>query len=166
MEEGIAILKKRFDELIGCHRLLIRKICWKYSDNDAAKCGELVQECYLHLWHCIADMPPDIGGKQGRTWVAWRCRRALSHHFRRRKRWWLPLDKVPEDKEAIDDGNALREQVDELTDGLTLRERHYLQLYLDGYSHEEISEKLSIEIDSVYKMRHRIIEKMNRNAES
>ena len=76
----------------------------------------------------------------------------------------MPLDDVPDDSFVIDPDNTLREHLEALAENLTDRERLYLQLYLDGYSHHEIAQHLDIKTDSVYKMRQRIIEKMKRNA--
>ncbi len=76
----------------------------------------------------------------------------------------MPLDEVEQEDYPWDEEHPLRERLEELSAGLTERELHYLQLYLDGYTHDEIADKLEIKTGSVYKMRLRIIEKMKQNA--
>lgn len=165
MNDGNPVREKQFSDLIERHHMHIRMRCWFRSDGDPALCAELVQDCYLDLWHHLSDLRPDASPRQERSWVAWRCRNVFSHRLRRRRRWWLPLDKVPDDKVPVaDDSGALRRQVEEYASDLGPRELHYLRLYLDGYSNTEIAEKLNISVDSVYKMRRRVIDKMRQKA--
>lgn len=166
MNDRNAILEERFVGLIERQRMLVRTICWKYSDGDAGKCAVLVQECYLALWRRLPSLEGDdtLSPRRERSWVAWICRSALSHHFKRRRHWWQPFDRVPDGSVAVDDDNSQREQVEDLAATLPPREQRFIQLYLDGYHYDEIAVELGIEINSVYKMRRRIIEKMKKNA--
>jgi RNA polymerase sigma factor (sigma-70 family) len=163
MTEEIAILEERFVELIARHRTLVRTLCWRKSKHSVDRCAELVQVCYLAIWRNLPKL--EAGSSKGEEffWVVWRCRSAISHHLRR-QRLWQSLDELPENRTVADEGNALREQVEELAVGLSPREQRCLQLYLDGYHYDEIAVELGIEINSVYKMRRRIIEKMKQNA--
>lgn len=161
-QDTLAILEARFDRLVECHHLLIRKLCWARCGGDPTRCAELVQDCYIALWRRLPDLRPDATARQERSWVAWLCRSVLSHRLRRRRHWWLPLNTVSD--LPVDDSNTLRRQVEELATGLAPREQLYLRLYLDGYSNDEIARELDIAVDSVYKMRHRVIERMKHNA--
>lgn len=163
MNEEIAILEERFVGLIARHRTLVRTLCWRKSQNSVDRCAELVQACYLAIWRNLPKLNAGSSKREELFWVFWRCRSAISHHLGR-QRLWQSLDELPENKTVADEGNALREQVEELAVGLPPREQRCLQLYLDGYSYEEIAQDLGIKVDSVFKMRRRIIEKMKQNA--
>ena len=162
MSDEKAAQQERFAGLIERYHLLVRKLCWRCSKGDPVRCAELVQECYIALWRRLPDLRADAGERQVRSWVAWRCRSVLQHRLRRRRRTWQPLDTVTDDYPA--DTENLRAKVEELAVGLTEREERYLQLLLDGYTHKEIAVQLEIALDSVYKMRLRVLEKMKQNA--
>ena len=166
MNDRNAILEERFVGLIERQRMLVRTICWKYSDGDAGKCAVLVQECYVALWRRLPSLKAGgaLSRRRERSWVVWVCRSALSHHFKRRKHWWQPFGKVPDNSMVVDDSNSMREHIEDLVATLPPREQRFIQLYLDGYHYDEIAEELGIQINSVYKMRRRIIEQMKRNA--
>ena len=162
MSEDKAAQQERFSVLIERYHLLVRKLCWQCSRGDAVRCAELVQDCYVALWRRLPDLRADAGERQVRSWVAWRCRSALQHSLGRRRHRWKPLDTVVDDyPDATED---LRDKVEELAVGLTDHEQRYLALLFEGYTHKEIAVMMNREIDSIYKMRLRILEKMRQNA--
>lgn len=163
MNDDYTILERRFARLVECHQGLIRRLCWRYSQGDTVRCTELMQDCYIAIWRRLPDLSDDVPPWREYYWVASRCRSRLSRHFRRLRHQWVPLDEVTDDLRD-DGGHDARDRVEELTDGLSHRERHYLKLLFAGYDTSEIAESLKIKPDSVYKMRRRIIEKMRNNA--
>ena len=162
MSDDKAARQEQFAGLIERYHMLVRKLCWRYSNGDPVRCAELVQDCYIALWRRLPDLRPDAGERQRRSWVAWRCRSALQHSLGRRRHRWHPLDTVADN--YADDTGEQRDKVEELAVGLTDREQRYLSLLLDGYTHKEIAALMDRELDTIDKMRLRIMEKMRQNA--
>ena len=163
MNDDYAVLEERFVGLIQRHRTLIRSLCWHRTNGDVERCAELVQECYIALWRALPALRADLASWQERGWVYWRCRSVFSRRYRRRQRWWLPLDAVP-DALLAEKAAADRERLEELAENLSPREQRYLQLLLEGYDTAEIAEQLHVGTDAVYKIRQSIIKKMKQNA--
>lgn len=160
--------QRRFDQLIKRHKTLIRFICMVRSKNNLTRFAELVEECYVDLWRVMPALRPDATPQQERSWVAWRCRSVVSHHYMLQRPSWVTLDDARLDALASDDSiDSIRETLDDLSVGLNERERLYLRLNSEGYSAGEIAQRMQLPTDRVYKMRQRIIAKMrdtyNRN---
>lgn len=108
---------------------------------------------------CRCSTPP-TPPRQQRQWVKCRCRGVFSHYRRLRKRTYLPLD----DNIPADDYEAnLRETFEELTEGLSPREREVLDLIRKGYKVSEIATRLGIKPRSVSQTQQRIIQRMKSN---
>lgn len=151
---------KLFDDLIGRHQGLIRKLCWRHSSGSEAVCNELVQDCYVSIWYHLSSLRPAVHALQQAAWVVWQCRSVFSHRYRRRSPDWLPLsDQMADSLPSCDDGVS-RELIEDLAVGLSDRERQTFRFILEGFHPREIAEKMGTTSDNINKIRQRIILKM------
>ena len=153
-------IEQRYEALVRTHLDTIRNLCWKASGGDEFVFAEMVQTCFIHLWKSFPLFDPSYGPHQQRLWVKGRCRGAISRFLRQGRKRFLPLDDdIPE---AVDENN-LRETLEELSEGLTLREREVLGLLLEGRKVSEIATLLGVKARSVSQTRQRIIQRMKNN---
>ena len=152
--------QQRYKLLVRTHLETIRNLCWKAADGDTVLCAELVQAVFIDLWESMSLFDPSYSPRQQHQWVKHRCRGVFSHLFRRSSKPFFPLDDnllVPSEE------NNLRETIDELSEGLSPRERAVLDLILQGYKTSEIAHRLGIKARSVSQTRQRIIQRMKNN---
>ena len=157
---GTDEIEQQYGSLVRAHLDTIRNLCWKAADGDAFLCAELVQAVFIDLWKSMPLFDPSYAPRQQRQWVKCRCRGVFSHFRRLRKRTYLPLDdNIPADDYEAD----LRETFEELTEGLSPREREVLDLIRKGYKVSEIATRLGIKPRSVSQTQQRIIQRMKSN---
>jgi RNA polymerase sigma factor (sigma-70 family) len=116
-----------------------------------------MQDCLAALWHFRHSLRPDASPAQERLWVKYHCRSVFSHRKRRWEPQFTPLD---EDRLPAEEPPDNRAVIEELACNLSDRERHILDLILDGYSRSEIAALLDLKAGTVTQIRFRIIEKM------
>ena len=150
----------RLDRLIGRHRGLIRRLCWRGAHGNEAQCDDLVQDCYVALWQRIGALRSNVSRLEEAAWVVWNCRDVLSHHKRRPAIETESLDPHLADTLAASDAHPYAELFEHLTTCLNDRERVALTLMLRDFTDLEIAERLGMRTDSFQRMRLRMIEKM------
>jgi RNA polymerase sigma factor (sigma-70 family) len=69
---------------------------------------------------------------------------------------------VPLPDNLIDETDDSRDTVDELLARLADADRQLVQLRLEGYSADEIAERMGLRRDTVYQRLHRIIERLRK----
>jgi RNA polymerase sigma factor (sigma-70 family) len=146
-----------FDRLVQRHRSYIRRLCWWHASGRSEDCADLMQDCLAALWHFRHTLRPDASPAQERLWVKYHCRSVFSHRKRRWEPQFTPLD---EDRLPAEEPPDNRAVIEELACNLSDRERHILDLILDGYSRSEIAALLDLKAGTVTQIRFRIIEKM------
>ena len=152
--------QKAYTDLLKRHRTMVWTLCWARARGDYERCRDLVQEVALSLWEHYGSLRHDAGPLQERAWVFWHTRTVLDHLHRRPSPTLVPLpDELPA---ARDDS---RETIDSLLDTLAPDDRRLVQMRLDGYSAEEIAQRLGIRRDAVYQRLHRIIIRLRKEKE-
>ena len=147
-----------FEQLVGRHRGLIRKLCWWRSFGDEVLCDDLVQECYLALWQHFDSLRPDIVKLQEAAWVVWQCRSVFSHGDREHA---LPsTDERLFEHLPAPDANQTREILDDLAQVLTPEEQRLFSLMRQDLSDGEIAERLHLKPRTVREHQRAIIEKL------
>ncbi|MBR4505917.1 MAG: sigma-70 family RNA polymerase sigma factor [Bacteroidales bacterium] len=162
METGMQQPYGRFDALIARHRQLIHNMCMRRADGNVGRCAELVQDCYIALWHYLPSLREEASHLQEAAWVAWQCRSVFSRRGKASPSL-LPIDDYMAGPLVPDDDDPLRERIDAMAKVLTPHERHALELMAEGYSLGEMARELGIRRGSAAKLRHRIYEKLRRH---
>lgn len=152
----------RFDALIARHRQLILNMCMRRADGNGNRCAELVQDCYIAMWHHLPSLREDASQLQEAAWVAWQCRSVFSRRGKASPTL-LPIDDNLTGTLVQHDDDPLRESIDAMAEVLTPHERHALELMTEGYSIGDMARELGIRRDSAAKLRHRIYEKLRRH---
>lgn len=150
---------KDFDALVARHQGLIRSLCWRAADGDGALCADLMQEVVCQLWRSRYRLRAGASEGEVREWVRLHCRSVVSHQRRRNVLPLAPLDEAAEVAAQVDH----REQLEELTAGLTDQEYQLLKLLIDGYQQVEIAAMWDMHPDSVGRLKRQMIEKMKKN---
>lgn len=154
-----------FNNLIERHKALIDWLCSRHTLGDENRSAELRQDCYISLWHYLPTLRKGASHFQEKAWVAWHCRSVFSHlNYRRRTHQLLPIDENMTDSIREPDNSNLQDTIDSLASQLTAHERSAFYLMAQGYSAEDISKELGIKHHSAVVLRHRIIEKLKKNA--
>jgi len=151
---------RMFEELVDRHRWLIRRLCWRQSGYRRKVCDELVQDCYITIWVRLPMLQPGCDAQQEAAWIKWQCRHALSLHGRKRPANWIPIDEKMAETLAAPDGNALQEQIGELSPDLSAIEKKIVEMLLEGYENKDMAETLNISLAKLKRMRRITIEKM------
>jgi len=145
---------------IDSHQKIIYKICHLYTDNTI-DFNDLYQDIVLQLWKSYSKFK---GKSKLSTWIYQVSLNTALYKLRQEKSK-LQLDSLThvhfdipeisdlEQKESI-------ERVKELMSGLTDIEKALISLYLDEYSHEEISEIMGITKTNVATKINRIKQKL------
>ncbi|MBR6900036.1 MAG: hypothetical protein IKN29_07090 [Bacteroidales bacterium] len=133
METGMQQPYGRFDALIARHRQLIHNMCMRRADGNVGRCAELVQDCYIALWHYLPSLREEASHLQEAAWVAWQCRSVFSRRGKASPSL-LPIDDYMAGPLVPDDDDPLRERIDAMAKVLTPHERHALELMAEGYS--------------------------------
>lgn len=146
-----------FDSLVDRHKALVRRMCWWHASGNSMRCADLMQDCFLALWHYRHTLRADASERQERAWVKLHCRSVFSHSDRREEVETVPLE---EGMAVAEESESPRQRLEEMAACLTPYEHRVLELILDGYSIAEIAETLEIKPASVSQLRYRMIEKM------
>lgn len=155
--------EKKFDHIVGTYNRLIRRLCWQRSWNDESLCMELMQDVYITVWRRLHTLNSPAGKGREIAWVITQCRSVFSHRSRRRRPEYVEIDERIADTTMWTDGSEAAEVIADLSQGLTGHERQVLGLIIEGFSPEEIGQRLGIKTGSVRILKHRIIMKMRKN---
>ena len=167
MTAGTQTLMERFDALADRHISTVRLMCWRRSYGNEATCDDLMQECLVSIWRRLPTLRADCTAREEKAWVRWCCRSVFSHLHRQHRLSVTGLTPDMTDTLAspADKGGEAREIVETLAVGLTHRERNALALMIEGYSQKEIAAILGIRVDSMAKLKRRIVQKMQQRYE-
>lgn len=146
-----------YTEMLSRHRQLVWSLCWTRARGDRERCRDLVQDVSLSLWEHYGKLRPGANAFEERAWVAWHTRTVLDHLHRRPSPTLVPL---PDN--LIDETDDTHDTVDELLARLADADRQLVQLRLEGYSADEIAERMDLRRDTVYQRLHRIIERLRK----
>ncbi|BAS26939.1 RNA polymerase sigma factor [Limnochorda pilosa] len=136
--------------------------------GDPSLAEEIVQNTFLSVWRSAVDFRRERGS--GRVWLFGIARHRTQDLLRRRRRWEVHLDGVPEPQDdaqlqpaEVVERRLLREAVHRSLDRLSPVYRDILHLsYLRGLSHREIAQMLDLPLGTV-KSRIRLgLERLNR----
>lgn len=151
----------RFDALIERHAAFVNRLCLLHADGNGNRCAELVQECYIALWHYLPGLREEALPLQERLWVMWHCRSVFSHlRHGKKPPPWMPLDDNMADTLGQPDDDPLRDSIEALASVLTPHEQKALWLMAEGYTVREMAREMNIKHDSAAKLRHRIYTKL------
>ncbi len=155
------IEKGNFIQVIDKHKGIIYKIANAYSRSSEDQ-EDLVQEIILQLWSSFERYDPKY---KITTWIYRIALNVSITHYRKdtvRKRYTIPMNEhliessIPEEYNPSEDIRLLRifiQQLDEMNRALMI-------LYLDGNSHQEISNVLNLSVSNVGTKINRIKEKI------
>ncbi len=152
---------KTFTDLLRAHSNLIWSMCHYAAHGDHELCRDLFQDVSLRLWPHFGEMRPNAPPPQRNAWVEWQTRHVLEHAGRRQRP--EPVGELPEQA----DSNALvdieiRTLINDLLSQLQPDERQLVQMRLEGYSANEIADKMGLSRDTVYQRIHRTMKKVRR----
>lgn len=150
-----------FIEMIDKRKGIIYKIANAYGRSSEDQ-EDLVQEIILQLWSSFGNYDPTY---KITTWIYRIALNVSITHYRKdvvRKKYTIPMTEnlidssdAPEDNQA-EDIRQLRRFIQELDE----MNRALMILYLDGNSHQEISDVLNISVSNVGTKISRIKEKL------
>lgn len=151
---------KAYTTLLLRHRDMLWRMCWKYTGGDRDRCCDLLQEISIALWENYGKLRPQATATQERNWVRWQARSVFYQIQRRHTLATVPISHPIADTVADDTTAQRRELLDEILSSLSSDDRHIVQLYLEGYSGDEIGNKVGLSRDTVYQRMRRIILKL------
>lgn len=155
------IIKEDFIQMIEKRKGVIYKIANAYSRSLEDQ-EDLVQEIILQLWRSFDNYDPKY---KITTWIYRIALNVSITHYRKdtvRKKYTIPMNEhliessVIEEDNQTDDIRLLRKFIQELDE----MNRALMILYLDGNSHQEISEVLNISVSNVGTKINRIKERL------
>lgn len=138
---------------------IIWSMCRSASHDDYERCRDLFQDVSVRLWLHIGDLRPDAKPHEEKAWVEWQTRHVLSHS-RKPLGMEHQLPEMPDDDTAAE--NERRTLVADLMAQLQAEDRQLMQMRLEGYSANEIAERMGLRRDAVYQRIHRIVARMRK----
>ncbi len=155
-------MQEKFIADIDSHQKIIYKVCHLYT-NCQDDFNDLYQDIVLQLWKSYSKFK---GKSKLSTWI-YRVSLNTALYNLRQEKTKLQLDSLVQlhfDIPAIDDSdkNDSVNRVKELLNKLTDIEKALITLYLDDYSHEEISEIMGITQTNVATKISRIKQKLKK----
>lgn len=148
------------EHLLMRNRWLIEFICKQASYGDPVVCAEMIRECYTTIWRRKATLPPGAGFLEERSWIFWQCRSTVSHHRRRNRQWWVPLDERLAETLADTDNSETRELLEEMASDLNEQERMLLDLILEGFNNDEIATITGLDLNRILSLRRSMLHHM------
>ena len=153
-------VQDKFVSEINPHQKIIYKICYLYT-NNSTDFNDLYQEIILQLWKSYSKFE---GKSKLSTWI-YQVSLNTALYRLRQERSRLQIDlfsRVYYDIPEIDDSEKKEniERVKELLSNLTDIEKALITLYLDEYSHDEISGIMGITKTNVATKINRIKQKL------
>ncbi len=151
--------KTRYTDLVSRYGRAIRSLCRVRARGDNDRCDDLVQDVMLSLWEHFGKLRSDALPQEERAWVMWHTRTVLDHLHRKPVVPTEPLSHEMADTIANDELSE-SEILQGLMADLDENDRQFIQMYLDGYSGEEIAEQMGVSRDAVYKRKQRLLARM------
>lgn len=151
--------KTRYTDLVSRYGRAIRSLCRVRARGDNDRCDDLVQDVMLSLWEHFGKLRSDASPQEERAWVMWHTRTVLDHLHRKPVVPTEPLSHEMADTIANDELSE-SEILQGLMADLDENDRQFIQMYLDGYSGEEIAEQMGVSRDAVYKRKQRLLARM------
>ena len=148
-----------FNRLLRTYAALIWSMCRDASHGDAERCRDLFQDVSVRLWLRIGKLRKDAKPHEEKAWVEWQTRHVLSHSRNPRELEYVLPELADDDDAAEAERRAL---VADLMAHLQPEDRQLVQMHLEGYSADEIAERMSLRRDAVYQRMHRIVARMRR----
>lgn len=164
MSEDIENNYEKFHYLTDRYSKLIYRICWRHSSGDDELFQEMVQDCYVSIWFHLSSLKTETSRREILSWVSFRCRSALSHRLRKKVFVWQPFDIDMVDSLPDTSSAENRELLESLAVDLNDTEKDTLMLILEGYSRQEIADRLGLSLESVKTIKKHIIKKMTKSA--
>ena len=151
--------KEQYTALLLRHRKLVWKLCSRYAKGDYDLCADLVQEVSIALWERYGLLRPKSPFFVERRWVELNTRSVLGHRHRRSVIATVPITPEMAERIAVEQDKG-EELIDELAAALSDKEREILQLRRDGYSADEIADRMRMSRPAVYQSIYRIVGKL------
>ena len=151
----------RYRTLMLRHQGMVWLRCLRHSLGNSDRARDLYQDVMLNVWERLEHLSPEATTDEERRWLKTQTRSVIAHHARRRSLDTVPLAEaagVADDRE--EDRRRSRERLAELTARLPDDDRRLVQLYCDGFSYDEIAQKLHTSRDAVYQRMHRAVSRM------
>ena len=151
--------KEQYTALLLRHRKLVWKLCSRYAKSDCDLCADLVQEVSIALWERYGQLRPGSSFFVERRWVNLNTRSVLGHLHRRGKVVTVPISREMAERIAAEQDTG-GELVEELATALSDKERAILQLRRDGYTADEIADRMGMTRPAVYQSVYRMVNKL------
>lgn len=151
--------KTRYTALVSRYGGAIRALCRARARGDNDHCDDLVQDVMLSLWEHFGKLRSDATPQEERAWVIWHTRTVLDHLHRKPVVSMEPLSDEIADTVA-DEESVESEMLQSIMADLDENDRQFIQMYLDGYTGEEIAEQLGVSRDVVYKRKQRLLARL------
>jgi RNA polymerase sigma factor (sigma-70 family) len=153
-----------FHQLYLLYHKKIYALCWRLlADKDSAE--DVCQDVFIQLWQCIDKFR---GDSKFSTWLHALASNCVFSHLRKQKSWLQRiLHSEPSGVELIDSQHSITEdeihssgetleQLDQHIAKLPERARLVFVLFaIEGYRHEEISQKLDMAVGTSKAQYHR-----------
>lgn len=147
-----------FIELIEKHDAAINRVCRSFC-QDAEDRRDLRQEILMHLWIGWKDYRPD------HKTITWVYRVAMNTAISWRRHQQRQVEALPLDGFTLPEDTALREQsahLKTLISMLPAGDQRIINLYLDGFSTDEIGRLMDISQTNVTTRISRIKERLRK----
>ncbi len=163
--------RQRYDDykaFMRRHHEAVWRVCYDFARslkhreglNPIQRCEDMVQEVWIMVWLKFDKMNSTSEWQQ-RAWVRKVTHNVLIDLYRREHPPMEPLTVDMEESIAAED-HDVAERIDDLMAVLTPEEQQLMRMRLDGYSADEIADKLMIETNAVYQRVNRIMNKLRR----
>ncbi len=149
--------KDPFEELLHRYRGLLFTLCSRFR-HRGLDTDDLIQEATIALWRARERLLP-MGGVQQAALVWKTARNAAIDALRRIE----DAAELPEGHDVVGSDNPMMQELHELIDRLDEPDRSIVKLQLEGYSYEEIGNKLGLSEKNVSVRLVRVKERL-RNA--
>lgn len=149
--------KDPFEELLHRYRGLLFTLCSRFR-HRGLDTDDLIQEATIALWRARERLLP-MGGVQQAALVWKTARNAAIDALRRIE----DAAELPEGHDVVGSDNPMMQELHEQIDRLDEPDRSIVKLQLEGYSYEEIGNKLGLSEKNVSVRLVRVKERL-RNA--
>lgn len=154
-------LKKKFEEDINMHALLLHKVCSLYAFNAADR-QDLFQEIVIQLWQAY---PRFKGESKFSTWLYRIAINTSITGLRKNKVMVIAYDPLSLPTDIVDESTDRRteentQRLYTAIERLNSIERAIIMLYMEGRTYEEMEDVLGIESGTLRVKMNRIKDKL------
>ena len=145
-------LKNKFTELYHSYHPMVKQICLGFVRGDEDQANDISQDVFINVWNGLGNFRSKSGYK---TWIYRITVNSCLNHIRREK-----TKEMPPQSQMMDDDASMYDKLYEAIGDLPELDRLLIMMFLDGLSHQEISEVTGLSSTNIRVKIHRIKNKI------